>query len=145
MAAIKQGNMLDQMAEADHIIICGGSKLRAETNELVMCSGLGAILAEKHPAAASAFGKLIKAKCGDGGLYGVFCSNKVGLFQNSITPRHGVNLGVASESTKQLAEIALANPGKTYYLEAMWDASTPQFSCDAFIRALPENVIIWHT
>lgn len=143
MAIIQQGNMLNHMDEADHVIVCGGSKLRSETNELVMCSGLGAVIAERHPAATSAFGKLIYGKCRDGGLYGVFCSNKIGLFQNSIVPRHGVNLGVASESTKQLAEIAKANPDKTYFLEAMWDSGTPRFSCDAFIRALPDNVVIW--
>lgn len=143
MASIRKGDMLAHMAECDHMIVCGGSKLRSETNELVMVSGLGATIAAQHPAAPRAFGKLINASCRDGGLYGVFCSNKIGLFQNSIVPRHGVNLGVASESTKQLVAIAEANPGKTYFLEAMWDKETSRFTCDAFVRALPDNVIIW--
>jgi len=142
MATIVEGNMMDHFANCDHFVICGGSNLRLATGELVMMRGLDYEISVKFPAAAKAFGKLIKEQVGDCGLYYLMCNNKVGLFQTHILPKYGIDLGIISKATQKLAELAKANPNKSYYLEAMWHKE-PRFTCEGFIRLLPENVTIW--
>lgn len=142
MANIVQGNMMEGLAGCDHFLIAAGSNLRLATGELVMMRGIDYEISVKFPNAAKAFGNLIKESVGDCGQYYLMCKNKIGLFQTHILPRYGIDLGIVSQSTKRLAELASANPDKIYFLEAMWHKE-PRFTCDGFIRMLPENVTIW--
>lgn len=142
MAKVVKGNMMEQLGNCDHFIVCGGSNLRKASGELVMMRGIGYELSQKFPSAPKAFGNLILDSVGDCGLYYLFCTKKIGLMQTQIVPRHGLDLGITSSSIKLLAAQALANPDKVYYLEAMWDGE-PSFTCDGFIEMLPGNVTIW--
>lgn len=141
-AKLIKGNMMEHIADADHIIVCTYSNLRSATGELVMMSGLAYEMYVKYPTSAKAYGTLIKETCGDCGFYYLMCKNKFGIFQVGIIPRNGPSLGITSESTKRLAALAEANPNKVYYLEAMWREGE-QFTCDGFLRMLPENVHVW--
>lgn len=141
-ATLKQGNMMDHMSECNHFLICTYSNLRSATGELVMMNGIAYEVSNKFPSAPKAVGTLIKDQVGDCGLYYLMCNNKIGLFQVGIVPRNGPSLGIVSTATKMLADLAEANPDKTYYLEAMW-LKGEKFTCDGFLRMLPENVHVW--
>lgn len=142
MAKIVKGKMLDHLGECDHMLICASSTLYSQSGELVMMSGVAHEVYTKFPKAAKAFGNLIKEKVGDCGFYYLMCSNKIGLFQNRVYNKNEASLAVIAEATKQLALLAEANPDKVYYLEAMW-AGMPAFTCEGFVRMLPNNVTIW--
>lgn len=144
MATIAYGDMLDNLDKCDHALVCAGSALRSQTKELVMMNGCGYTLSQRYPQAPKAFGAKIQTACGDAGIYWLICEGKFGLFQNVILPRNGVHLGVISGSTKKLNELALANPGKKYFVEAFW-LPDPQFACQGFIDTMPDNVTIWVT
>lgn len=141
-AKLIKGSMLEHMGSCNHFVICTYSNLRSATGELVMMSGLSYEVAQKFPSAPKALGTLIKDQVGDCGQFYLMCNNKVGIFQVGIVPRNGPSLGIISESTKKLAALAEANPEKVYYLEAMW-LKGEQFTCDGFMRMLPENVHVW--
>jgi hypothetical protein len=141
-AKVVVGNILDQMKEADHIIVCAYSNLKSATGELVMMSGVAYDLYVKYPTSAKAYGSAIKEACGDCGFYYLICKAKFGIFQVGVVPRNGPSLSVVSESTKQLVKLAEDNPEKKYYLEAMWKEGE-SFMYDGFLHMLPDNVTVW--
>lgn len=141
-AKLIKGSMLDHMAECDHLLICTYTNLVSSTGELSMMYGLAHEVAKKFPKAPKALGTLIKELVGDCGFYYLSCNNKIGVFQVGILHRNGPSLGIISESVKRLAALVEANPSKLYYLEAFWP-DMPSFTCDGFMRMLPENVHVW--
>lgn len=141
-ANVKQGNMMDHFNECNHFIVCTGSHCKDLTGPLIMMRGVAYEIAQKYPSAPEAMGKLVRDSVGSGGVFGLMCNNKIGMFQSHFTHREDFNMMLISKATKALAELASANPQKVYYLDRMWDKA-PKFMFDGFIRMLPENVTIW--
>ena len=139
---LAQGNMMDVFAEADHFIICGSSNLRKPEGHLVMVEGLGAVMAAKFPKLPIIMGKWLADNYGAAGIYDFHCNGKVGLFQNMLLLRYGVDLAMVSRATKKLKEMAEANPGKQFHLESP-QAKEPWWLLKDIVASLPDNVTVW--
>lgn len=142
MNVIKRGDMMDVFDEVDHFIICVGSKLRAESGELIMLNGLAGVLGLKYPTLSGKMGAWIKETCGDGGEFYLRCSGKVGILQHMISLRNGINLGLISGALLRLTTLAEANPDKSFALE--WPGYTePEWLLKGLIERLPSNIQVW--
>lgn len=141
-AVVKQGNMMEHVADCDHFIVCTGSHCLDQSGPLIMLRGMAYELSQKYPTAPKAMGRLICDSVGSGGVFGLMCNNKFGMFQTHFTHREDFNMVLCSKATHMLRDLALANPEKIYYLDRMWDKA-PKFLFDGFIKMLPDNVTIW--
>lgn len=143
MNELIRGDMMQVFNNVDHFIICVGSKLKAETGELIMLNGLAGVLGLKYPTLQEKMGAWIKEFCGDSGEFYLRVSGKVGMLQHMITPRNGINLGLISGGLIRLAELAADNPTKTYALE--WPGyDQPEWMLNSLpLYTLPANVQIW--
>lgn len=142
MNEIIRGDMMDVFDKVDHFIICVGSKLKADTGELIMLNGLAGVLGLKYPTLSSKMGAWIKETCGDCGMFYLRCSGKVGILQHMITPRNGINLGAISGGLLRLTSLAEANPDKTYALE--WPGyGQPDWMVADMVKRLPDNIQVW--
>jgi hypothetical protein len=142
MNKIIYGDMMEVFDKVDHFIICVGSKLKAETGELIMLNGLAGVLGLKYPTLKVKMGAWIKETCGDGGEFYLRCSGKVGILQHMQVPRNGVNIGLIAKALHDLTAVALANRGKTYALE--WPGYTePEWLLKGLIDPLPGNIQVW--
>lgn len=138
---LMQGDMMTVFDQVDHFIVCVGSGLRSD-GSITMHDGVAGALTKLHPAIPMAVGEWIKANHGDAGIFWLRVAGKVGVFQNSILLRNGVNLGLISAATKLLKELAEANPTKTYALEAP-NGKDPYWMIKDMMATLPENVQVW--
>lgn len=142
---VHHGDMMSVFTTVDHFLVCTSAIIK--NGALVMDNRMGKALADKHPSLPGAIGKWIIENHGEGGkvkapVYGVKADTKVGIFQNKILTPEFCNLGAVSFSAKQLAALALANPTKTYALEAPND-SDRYFLIENIMKMLPDNVQIW--
>lgn len=141
MKEILHGDMMSVFGSVDHFLVCTSAIIKKGV--LVMDNRLGKVLADKHPTLPAAIGKWITENHeGQAPVYGVKADTKVGIFQNKILIPDFCNLGAVSFSTKKLAAIALANPTKTYALEAPND-SDRYFLIENIMKMLPDNVQVW--
>ena len=142
MNVIKRGDMMDVFDQVDHFIICVGSKLKAESGELIMLNGLAGVLGLKYPTLKVKMGAWIKETCGDGGQFYLRCSGKVGILQHMVTPSNGINLGLISGALLRLASLAEAHPTKSFALE--WPGyNQPEWMLKGLIERLPGNIQVW--
>ena len=142
MKPIIRGDMMDIFDKVDHFIICVGSKLRSDTNELIMLNGLAGALGLKYPTLKEKMGAWIAEECGSEGEFYLRVAGKVGILQHMQAPRQGVSISILSTGLRLLADEAEANPGKQYALE--WPG-TPQIQhlADEMVQRLPSNVQVW--
>jgi hypothetical protein len=142
MNKIIYGDMMEVFDKVDHFIICVGSKLKAESGELIMLNGLAGVLGLKYPTLKVKMGAWIKETCGDSGEFYLRATGKVGILQHMVTPRNGVNVGLVSKALHDLTAVALANRGETYALE--WPGYTePEWLLKGLIDPLPGNIQVW--
>lgn len=142
MKVINRGDMMSVFDKVDHFIIAVGSKLRSESNELIMLNGLAGALGLKYPTLKVKMGAWIAGECGSEGEFYLRVSGKVGMLQHSQAPRQGVSISILSTGLRLLAEAAEANPEKQYALE--WPG-TPQIEklVLEMLQGLPANVQVW--
>ena len=142
MKKVFRGDMMDVFDKVDHFIICVGSKLRSENNELIMLNGLAGALGLKYPTLKAKMGAWIAGECGSEGEFYLRVSGKVGMLQHYQVARQGVSISILSTGLRLLAEDAEANPGKQYALE--WPG-TQQIEklVNQMIQRLPANVQVW--
>lgn len=136
------GNMMDVFNTVDHFLVCVGSNVKASTGQLTMLDGLSGVIAKEHPNLPNIIGTWVKEQGCDGGIFGLKCTSKLGLFQHTIVLRDRPALGVISMSAKMLKELAEANPDKTYALEAP-NHNEPWFLVEGIMNTLPDNAQVW--
>lgn len=136
------GDMMSVFGQVDHFLICVGSNVKAATGELTMLDGLAGVLAKQHPGLPAQIGAWVKEQGCDGGIFGLKCTSKLGLFQHTIVLRDRPALGVISMSAKMLKAVAELNPDKTYALEAP-NYNDPWFLVEGIMQTLPDNVQVW--
>lgn len=142
MKKVFRGDMMDVFDKVDHFIICVGSKLRKENNELIMLNGLAGALGLKYPTLKVKMGAWIAGECGSEGEFYLRVSGKVGMLQHCQAARQGVSIPILSTGLRLLAEEAEANPEKQYAVE--WPG-TQQIErlTNRMIERLPANVQVW--
>lgn len=142
MKEVIRGDMMEIFDKVDHFIICVGSKLRAENNELIMLNGLSGVLGTKYPTLKEKMGAWIADNCGSEGEFYLRVSGKVGMLQHVRLARQGLDISVLSTGLILLAELAEANPGKTYAVEWPGTSQTEKLA-NQMIDRLPANVEVW--
>lgn len=142
MKEIIRGDMMEVFDKVDHFIICVGSKLRSENNELIMLNGLAGVLGTKYPTLKEKMGAWIAAECGSEGEFYLRCTGKVGILQHSQAARQGVNISILSTGLILLAELAEANPKKSFAVE--WPGTNQiEKLVNEMVARLPANVQVW--
>lgn len=136
------GNMMDVFPSVDHFIVCVGSNVKGKTGELLMPDGLYKAMCETHPQLPAQVGAWIREQDCDGGIFGLKCTSKLGLFQSTIVLADRPALGVISLSAKMLKAMAELRPEKTFALEAP-NANEPWFLVEGIMQTLPDNVQVW--
>ena len=136
------GNMMDVFPSVDHFLVCVGTNLKRTTGELIMPDGMYKQLADQHPELPKTIGAWVREQDLDGGIFGLKCTSKVGLFQNTIVLADRPALGVISMSAKMLKAMAELRPEKTFALEAP-NAKEPWFLVEGIMQTLPDNVQVW--
>ena len=142
MNEIIRGDMMSVFDSVDHFIICVASKLASDSGELIMLNGLAGVLGLKYPTLKVKMGAWIKETCGDAGEFYLRCSGKVGIPQHVRLPRQGLDISVLSTGLILLAELAEANPKKSYALEWPGTRQTEKLT-NQMIERLPSNVQVW--
>lgn len=142
MSILKYGDMMEMFGKVDHFIVCVGSKLRAESGELIMLNGLSGALGTKYPTLKEKMGAFVAEECGSEGEFYLRCTGKVGILQHKKAERQGVVIDILSTGISLLASYAEDNPGKTFALE--WPGTAQiETLVDRMVARLPDNVQVW--
>lgn len=142
MKEIIRGDMMEVFDKVDHFIICVGSKLRSENNELIMLNGLAGVLGTKYPTLKEKMGAYVAAECGSEGEFYLRCTGKVGILQHKKAERQGVVIDILSTGLSLLASYAEANPDKSIALE--WPGTAQiETLVNRMVARLPSNVQVW--
>jgi len=144
MPVFKTGDMWSVFDTVDYFVITTNAILK-KNNALVMGAGIAKQVRDRYPGIDVEIGNAINQTCGYAGEYGLLIGNKIGVFQVKYHYKQTANLGLISQSAKELAAHAEANPDKTYALNypGIGNGGLKRWLVEPLLEILPDNVQIW--
>jgi len=144
MPVFKTGDMWSVFDEVDYFIITTNAVIK-KNGAVVMGAGIAKQVRDKYPGIDVDIGRGIKAIRNTQNQYGLIVGNKIGVFQVKYHFKDTANLGLISQSVKELAAHANANPDKTYALNypGIGNGGLKRWVVEPLLADLPDNVQIW--
>lgn len=144
MPVFRTGDMWSVFDEVDYFVITTNAVIK-RNGAVVMGAGIAKQVRDQYPGIDVEIGKGIQKVCASGGEYGLILGNKIGVFQVKYHYKHMANLALISQSAKELAAHAEANPDKTYALNypGIGNGGLAPWLVEPLLEILPDNVQVW--
>jgi len=141
----RYGNMWDVFGEADVFAITTNSFVK-KNGELTMGAGIAKIARDRYGIAKDA-GKIVRAKCGHLGEYGLLNvpGTKFWLFQVKRNWKDDADISLIMEAVTQLWLLARKNKRASIHLNypGIGHGGLPISDVKDIVSTLPDNVSVW--